>query len=104
MTVRKLVSAVNSQKSLSNLHGGNLVSNKSSNKKSDVDLTSLTLTLTKTDARTAMKVSAEDSTGFKYVSIPHSKNNSAMGRKNSRPNIDLYMNLKYDDSEHLKNN
>ena len=51
-----------------------------------------------------MKVSAQDSTGFKYVSIPHSKNNSVMGRKNSRPNVDLYMNLKYDESENLKNN
>ena len=51
-----------------------------------------------------MKVSGQESTGFKYVSIPHSKNNSAMARKNSRPNVDLYMNLKFDDSENLKNN
>jgi len=81
-----------------------LVSVKSSNKKSDVDLSSLTLSLTKTDVRTAMKVTGQESTGFKYVSIPHSKNNSAIARKNSRPNVDLYMNLKFDDSENLKNN
>lgn len=61
------------------------------------------MSLTKTDIKTAMKASGGDTSSFKYISVPQSKNNSVMQRKQSRPNVDLYQNLKNDDSEYLKN-